>query len=29
MEALLCPGIEYNQQSAFEWLKNDVISKLR
>ncbi|MBU3661335.1 MAG: nucleotidyl transferase AbiEii/AbiGii toxin family protein [Flavobacteriales bacterium] len=29
MEALLRPGIEYNQQSAFEWLKNDVISKLR
>jgi predicted nucleotidyltransferase component of viral defense system len=29
MEALLRPGIEYDQQAAFEWLKNDVISKLR
>ena len=29
MEALLRPGIKYDQQSAFGWLKNDVISKLR
>jgi predicted nucleotidyltransferase component of viral defense system len=29
MEALLRPGIEYDQQAAFEWLKNDVISILR
>lgn len=29
MEALLPPGIEFDQQAAFEWLKNDVISKLR
>jgi predicted nucleotidyltransferase component of viral defense system len=29
MEALLRPGIKYDQQSAFEWLKNDVISRLR
>jgi len=29
MEALLRPGIEFDQQAAFEWLKNDVISKLR
>ena len=29
MEALLRPGIEYDQQAAFEWLKNDVISRLR
>ncbi|NBR13510.1 MAG: nucleotidyl transferase AbiEii/AbiGii toxin family protein [Crocinitomicaceae bacterium] len=29
MEAILRPGIKYDQQSAFEWLKNDVISKLR
>ncbi|NCA21976.1 MAG: nucleotidyl transferase AbiEii/AbiGii toxin family protein, partial [Crocinitomicaceae bacterium] len=28
MEAILRPGIKYDQQSAFEWLKNDVISKL-
>lgn len=29
MEALLRPGIEYNQNAAFEWLKNEVITKLR
>ncbi len=29
MEALLRPGIEYNQNTAFEWLKNEVITKLR
>lgn len=29
MEALLRPGIEYDQKAAFEWLKNEVITKLR
>ena len=28
MEALLRPGIEYNQQVAFEWLKTEVIPKM-
>jgi len=29
MEALLRTGIEYNQEKAFEWLKNELIEKLR
>lgn len=29
MEALLRPGIKYDQKAAFEWLKNEVIIKLR
>ena len=29
MEALLRPGIEYDQQAAFEWIRNEVITKLR
>jgi predicted nucleotidyltransferase component of viral defense system len=29
MEALLRPGIVYNQIAAFEWLKNNLITKLR
>ncbi len=28
MEALLRPGIKYNQEIAFEWLKNEVIKKI-
>ena len=28
MEALLRSGIEYNQESAFEWLKNELLEKL-
>ncbi len=28
MEALLRPEIEYNQEAAFEWLKNELIEKL-
>lgn len=28
MEGLIRPGIEYNQKEAFEWLKDEVISKL-
>ena len=28
MEALLRPGIKYNQEIAFEWLKNEVIEKI-
>ncbi len=27
MEALLRPGITYNQEAAFEWLKNELIEK--
>lgn len=27
MEALLRPGIEYNQEAAFEWLKNELVEK--
>lgn len=29
MEALLRPGIVFNQEAAFEWIKNEVITKLR
>jgi predicted nucleotidyltransferase component of viral defense system len=29
MEALLRPGVYYDQEGAFEWIKNDVITKLR
>ena len=29
MEALLRPGVTYNQTAAFEWLKDEVITKLR
>lgn len=29
MEALLRPGVEYDQQAAFEWIRNEVITKLR
>jgi predicted nucleotidyltransferase component of viral defense system len=29
MEALLRSGIEYNQETAFEWLKDELIEKLR
>lgn len=29
MEALLRSGVEYDQQKAFEWLKNELITKLR
>lgn len=29
MEALLRPGVEYNQKEAFEWLKDELITKLR
>jgi predicted nucleotidyltransferase component of viral defense system len=29
MEALLRSGVEYNQKEAFEWLKNELITKLR
>lgn len=29
MEALLRPGVEYDQTAAFDWLKNEVITKLR
>ena len=28
MEALLRPEIEYNQEKAFEWLKNELIEKM-
>ena len=28
MEALLRTGIDYNQEKAFEWLKNEVIAKI-
>ena len=28
MEALLRPGIEYNQETAFEWLKNELLERL-
>jgi len=28
MEALLRPGIEYNQEEAFEWLKDELINKI-
>jgi predicted nucleotidyltransferase component of viral defense system len=29
MDGLIRPGVEYNQAAAFEWLKNDVLTKLR
>ncbi|MBD3638050.1 MAG: nucleotidyl transferase AbiEii/AbiGii toxin family protein [Crocinitomicaceae bacterium] len=29
MEALLRSGVEYDQPAAFEWIKNEVITKLR
>lgn len=29
MEGLIRPGIEYKQENAFEWLKNEVITKLK
>jgi len=29
MEALLRTGIEYNQEKAFKWLKNELVEKLR
>jgi predicted nucleotidyltransferase component of viral defense system len=29
MEALLRSGVEYDQKAAFEWLKNELITKLR
>ena len=29
MEALLRPGIEYDQKTAFEWFKNELMIKLR
>ncbi len=28
MEALLRSGIEYNQEAALEWLKNELIEKI-
>ena len=28
MEALLRTGIEYNQEVAFDWLKNEVIANM-
>jgi len=28
MEALLRSGIEYNQEAAFEWLKNELLEKI-
>ena len=28
MEALLRPGIEYNQEVAFDWLKNELVRKM-
>jgi hypothetical protein len=28
MEALLSLGVKYNQEIAFEWLKNEVIEKI-
>ena len=28
MEALLRPGIEYNQEAAIEWLKNELIERI-
>ena len=28
MEALLRPEIAYNQEAAFEWLKNELIEKI-
>ena len=28
MEALLRSGIEYNQEAAFEWVKNELIGKI-
>ncbi len=28
MEALLRPGIEYDQEEAFEWLKSELINKI-
>ena len=28
MEALLRPEIEYNQQEAFEWLKDELIARI-
>ena len=28
MEALLRPGITYNQESAFKWLKVELIEKI-
>ena len=29
MEALLRPGVEYDQKTAFDWLREEVLSKLR
>jgi len=29
MDGLIRPEIKYNQQDAFEWLKNEVLTKLR
>jgi hypothetical protein len=29
MEALLRPGIEYDQKAAFEWFKNELMIKLK
>ena len=29
MEALLRPGVKYDQKAAFEWLKNELLIKLR
>lgn len=29
MEVLLRPGIAFDQNAAFEWLKNNLINKLR
>jgi len=26
---LLRPGVEYDQEAAFEWIRNEVITKLR
>lgn len=28
MEGLLRPGIEYNQEIALEWLKNELIERI-
>ena len=28
MEALLRPGIKYDQEAAFEWLKKEIINRM-
>ena len=29
MEGLIRPGVEYDQEAAFEWVKNELIEKLK